>query len=267
MWPARTDGGSPCGWQVWAEGWDVHHYPALLKGLYEASATACTPQKRDPGSQHSHGSPLPVTSTTSKRPLAIKNPKLQSVPVQMRSTLRTAFRAGLQLVADASSADSALRGWKLFYLAARMLLRRSRVPAAELDELFRWPCLLAAAEAAMRSSEPAATRTDRTDAEARAARATEFVHLGELSAAARALVSEPLAPGSPDTLRELRDPANRPQEPSLYASRPGCDSVPACRRVCVALAAVPRLLAARQTRHSCWAVRRYQRAFADNARR
>ena len=140
---------------------------------------------------------------------------LQSVPVQMRSTLRTAFRAGLQLVADASSADSALRGWKLFYLAARMLLRRSRVPAAELDELFRWPCLLAAAEAAMRSSEPAATRTDRTDAEARAARATEFVHLGELSAAARALVSEPLAPGSPDTLRELRDPANRPQEPYM----------------------------------------------------
>ena len=58
---------------------------------------------------------------------------LQSVPVQMRSTLRTAFRAGLQLVADASSADSALRGWKLFYLAARMLLHRApgetRVPA------------------------------------------------------------------------------------------------------------------------------------------
>ena len=258
MWPARTDGGSPCGWQVWAEGWDVHHYPALLKGLYEASATACTPQKRDPGSQHSHGSPLPVTSTTSKRPLAIKNPKLQSVPVQMRSTLRTAFRAGLQLVADASSADSALRGWKLFYLAARMLLRRSRVPAAELDELFRWPCLLAAAEAAMRSSEPAATRTDRTDAEARAARATAFVHLGELSAAARALVSEPL--------RELRDPA-KSTPGALHASRPGSDRVPACKRVCVAPAAVPRLLAARQTRHSCWAVRRYQRAFADNARR
>ncbi|OLP83265.1 hypothetical protein AK812_SmicGene35997 [Symbiodinium microadriaticum] len=27
------------------------------------------------------------------------------------------------------------------------------------------------------------------------------------------LVTEPLAPGSPDTLRELCDPANRPQEP------------------------------------------------------
>ncbi|CAE7799301.1 NSF, partial [Symbiodinium necroappetens] len=78
---------------------------------------------------------------------------LQTVPVQVRSTLRIAFRAGLQLIADASSADSELRGWKLFYLATRMLLHRApgetRVPATELDrrcELFRrgdWPCLLA----------------------------------------------------------------------------------------------------------------------------
>ena len=38
----RTDGGSPCRPRmrelVRAEGWDVYHYPALLKGLYEASA-------------------------------------------------------------------------------------------------------------------------------------------------------------------------------------------------------------------------------------
>jgi len=50
---------------------------------------------------------------------------LQRVPVRVRSTLRTAFRAGLQLVADESSADSTLQGWKLFYLAARMLLHRA----------------------------------------------------------------------------------------------------------------------------------------------
>ncbi|CAE7215665.1 unnamed protein product [Symbiodinium sp. KB8] len=69
---------------------------------------------------------------------------LQSVPVQVRSTLRAAFRAGLQLVADESSAESTLRGWKLFYLAARMLLHRApakaRIPTAELErrcELFR----------------------------------------------------------------------------------------------------------------------------------
>ena len=109
----------------------------------------------------------------------------------------------------------------------------------------------------MRSSEPAATRTDRTDAEARAARATAFVHLGELSAAARALVSEPL--------RELRDPANRPQEPYMLPDPEVIAFRPA--EEC-ALPLQPFLASlARQTRHSCWAVRHYQRAFADNARR
>ena len=48
---------------------------------------------------------------------------------------------------------------------------------------------------------------------ARAARATALVHLGELSAAGRALTSEPLAPSTPDTLAELRDPERRPPVP------------------------------------------------------
>ena len=161
---------------------------------------------------------------------------LQSVPAQVRSTLRTAFRAGLQLVADETSAESTLRGWKLFYLAARMLLHRApaeaRIPTAELErrcELVRrgeWPCLLAAAEAALRTPEADSLRASRAEVEARATRATALVHLGELSAAARALVSQPLAPGSSDTLQELHDPANRPQapyappDPMLLAFRP-----------------------------------------------
>ena len=49
-----------------------------------------------------------------------------------------------------------------------------------------------------------------TDEQARAARAVQLVQLGELSAAARALTAEPLAPGNADTLAELRDPARRP---------------------------------------------------------
>ena len=54
---------------------------------------------------------------------------------------------------------------------------------------------------------------------ARARRATSLVHLGELSAAARALTAEPLAPGTPDTLSELnRDPERRP--PTPYAPLP-----------------------------------------------
>ena len=71
---------------------------------------------------------------------------LPSVPVQVRITLRTAFRAELQLVADESSADSSLRGWKLFFIAVR-------IPTAELErrcEAFRrgeWPCPFAAAQA------------------------------------------------------------------------------------------------------------------------
>ncbi|CAE7682502.1 unnamed protein product, partial [Symbiodinium microadriaticum] len=136
---------------------------------------------------------------------------LQSVPVQVRSTLRAAFRAGLQLVADESSAESTLRGWKLFYLAARMLLHRApakaRIPTAELErrcELFRrgeWPCLLAAAEAALRTPEADSLRAPHTHTEVEAKleprgppRSSTW-GTGELSAAARALVSQPLAPG------------------------------------------------------------------------
>ena len=40
-----------------------------------------------------------------------------------------------------------------------------------------------------------------------------IVHLGELSAAGRALTAEPLAPASDATLAELRDPMRRPPEP------------------------------------------------------
>ena len=86
------------------------------------------------------------------------------------STLRTAFRAGLQLVADDSFADSSLRVRKLFYLAARMLLHRTpaeaRIPTAELErrcELFRrgeWLCLLTAAGAARLRLEAACGRWD-----------------------------------------------------------------------------------------------------------
>ena len=46
--------------------------------------------------------------------------------------------------------------------------------------------------------------------QAKAARATRLVQLGELSAAARALTAEPLAPGTAETLAELRDPERRP---------------------------------------------------------
>ena len=103
-----------------------------------------------------------------------------------------------------------------------MLLYRSpgeaRVPPTELDrrvELFRagrWNELLREASAAA-AAPPSRQRGDPGTDEARAHRAAALVHLGELSAAARALTAEPLAPGTSDTLAELRDPARRPPEP------------------------------------------------------
>ena len=58
--------------------------------------------------------PLGLTATFRKRILT-----LQSVPVQVRGTLCTAFRAGLQLVADESSADSSHCGDGRFFLPRR----------------------------------------------------------------------------------------------------------------------------------------------------
>jgi len=121
-----------------------------------------------------------------------------------------------------------MRGWKLFMLAPRMLLYHSpgeaRVPPAELDrriEAFRagrWSDLLQEASAAAAAA-PSAQRGDPASDGARAHRAVALVHLGELSADARALTSEPLAPGNSDTLAELRDdPERRP--PAPYAPLP-----------------------------------------------
>ena len=54
--------------------------------------------------------------------------------------------------------------------------------------------------------------TAEADQTRRAERARYLVHLGELSAARQALTAGPWAPGTQQTLDELRDPARRPQE-------------------------------------------------------
>ena len=65
--------------------------------------------------------------------------------------------------------------------------------------------------------------------EARANRAAALVHLGELSAAIRALTAEPLAPSTEATLAELRDPLRRTRAVRPYAAR--ARSLPARRAV------------------------------------
>ncbi|CAE7442537.1 unnamed protein product [Symbiodinium sp. CCMP2592] len=152
---------------------------------------------------------------------------LQTVPVKIRGAARTAMRAGLQLAADQASPEQELRGWKLFVLAPRMLLyREPGVTRLTPDELHRrvtlfqqgaWLQLLR--DAALAAGAGRRRHTTVPDTEAtRAARATALVHLGELSAAGRALVAAPLAPGNEETFAELQDPARRPSRP--YAPMP-----------------------------------------------
>ncbi|CAE7234973.1 unnamed protein product [Symbiodinium sp. CCMP2592] len=148
---------------------------------------------------------------------------LQAVPARLRGALRTAMRTGLELVSERTSPQQELRGWKLFLLAPRMLLHRAagqtRIPPAELAlrcEAFargEWLTLLHAAARTAEAPHLAAARSAAQDVEARAHRAAALVHLGELSAAGRALTAEPLAPATNATLAELRDPMRRPPEP------------------------------------------------------
>ncbi|CAE7822655.1 unnamed protein product [Symbiodinium sp. CCMP2592] len=81
-----------------------------------------------------------------------------------------------------------------------------------------WPSLLRAACAAPPARPTPRSPADGADPERRAARATALVHLGELSAASRALTAEPLAAGNQSTLAELRDPSRRPQTPVVPLS-------------------------------------------------
>ena len=103
-----------------------------------------------------------------------------------------------------------------------MLLSRARgqarIAPADLEQRVRllkageWAQLLQPAQA------PAGVTSGRPppdSLEARGERAAALAHLGELSAAARALTAEPLAPGNEETLQELRDPARRPQVPRV----------------------------------------------------
>ena len=80
-------------------------------------------------------------------------------------------------------------------------------------------------------------------AEQRADRAVHLARLGELSAARRALLSEPLAPGDQATLQQLRDPNRRPCQPyapvepallSWLPEAPVALPAPALLTICVA---------------------------------
>ena len=144
----------------------------------------------------------------------------QAVPGRIRGAYRVALRQGLAMINDRATPQAESRGWKLFFLVSRMLLYRSpgqpQVPNQELDRrvaLFErgdWATLLHDAHRA--AATPARPSTGTVSIEARADRATALAHLGELSAASRALTAEPLAPGTMATLAELQNPHLRPQQ-------------------------------------------------------
>jgi hypothetical protein len=94
--------------------------------------------------------------------------------------------------------------------------RADLLARVELFRAGRWLELLAASSAGIASAcqrQGATARPQADDLERRAARAHALVRLGEVSAARQALLSEPLAPGTAETLAELRDPERRPQQP------------------------------------------------------
>ena len=138
------------------------------------------------------------------------------------------MRVALEAIRDAPGTDKELDGWKLFLLAPRMLLFRpqgvTRVLHTKLgrrEHLFcagRWTQLLRDSAEAARAPRPQGSADPRCppedgsdgDIRRRAERATALAHLGELSAAAKALTASPLAPASAQTLAALRDPERRP---------------------------------------------------------
>ena len=138
--------------------------------------------------------------------LRVRVSTFQGAPRRLQGVLAFALRLGLTEICDhpADTDPAQARGWKLFLLAPRMLCYRSRpgerAEPSDLDRratMFRngqWHQLLGEAASSFR---PTAPSSSVPSADARASRAASLAHQGELSAAARSLVAEPLAPLSP----------------------------------------------------------------------
>ena len=155
----------------------------------------------------------------------------RSLPRQLRGLLRNALRVSLEAIRDDAGTDTERDGWKLLLLAPCMLLFRTpgvaHVPPQEFkrrEHLFcegSWTQLLRESVAAAQPAQPVrdAVRApespqvgSESDIRRRADRASALAHLGEMSAAAKALTAPPLAPATAETLQALRDPVRRPPE-------------------------------------------------------
>ena len=134
----------------------------------------------------------------------------RSLPRQLRGLLRNALRVSLEAIRDDAGTDTERDGWKLLLLAPCMLLFRTpgvaHVPPQEFkrrERLFcegSWTQLLRESVAAAQPAQPVrdAVRApespqvgSESDIRRRADRASALAHLGEMSAAAKALTAPP----------------------------------------------------------------------------
>ena len=147
------------------------------------------------------------------------------MPVCIRSEFaRIQTQALAQISRSHASGDEQAQtsAWTLFLLLPRMLLhsvgRGGAAGARELQKRIRlfdagqWGELIQASRRSVRHVRGADNRSAEQQLESRLRAAAALIHQGEFSHAARLLQSNGVAPGTADTLQELRNPPLRPQE-------------------------------------------------------
>jgi hypothetical protein len=202
-------------------------------GRTQAQTTAPTP-----ANENTHGTPFvcscgPLDEVDIAEVFRTRCLVLQSAPRFFKGSLRNALRLTLEAVKESRGQGQVhTRAWKAFLLVPRLLLHREQGQAKLTKETLhtryadfqagRWRRLLQDAASARtttrQTNEPRAPPTQQQQERNRAERTNALVHLGELSAARQALTSATLAPRTPQTLAELRNPERRPQVPQVPLS-------------------------------------------------
>jgi hypothetical protein len=149
---------------------------------------------------------------------------MQDVPRFCRGRFRSALTTALEQLTkaynDPDDEAGRTRAWTLFVLMPRMLLHRppcrgkaGKQVISQRFDLFEegdWVRLVADARA---TGVGGRSRPAADSAERRAEAACASVRLGEASRGRQQLVGSAIAPGTAQTLAELRDPARRPPAP------------------------------------------------------
>ena len=149
---------------------------------------------------------------------------MKSPPKFVRGAYRAAMRIALEEIVQghqAQNEDRQSRGWKVFVLLPRMLLfrppRGGLIPKQRVLDRFAefargsWTELLISSRECSEAARKGSIRRRRTQTdslEKRAERAQMLILMGEVSAGRHALDGAAVAPGTQDTLNQLR---RRPQ--------------------------------------------------------